>query len=166
MKNKSRIMSSILAFLTVINMSGCAKKVKCDEPTKHSHLYECAIDDDVKVEKYFNSEKVSEQVGVYEFDRTKYYSLNDTNQKSVVLNNFASISDNYDYLNYLVENGYKDVNDKWIFYAILYDGSAVCSAFDTVEDAELGGFKYFKFDGDISSIIYHEKGKTLTKSIG
>ena len=51
-------MSSILALITVINMSGCAKKVKCDETTKHSHLYECTIDDDVTIKKYFNSEKV------------------------------------------------------------------------------------------------------------
>lgn len=156
-------MSSILAFLTVINMSGCAKKVKCDEPTKHSHLYECTIEDDVTVEKYFNSEKVNEEVGDYEFDRTKYYSLNDTKQKSVVLNDLAYIPDNYDYLDYLIENGYKDVNDKWIFYAILYDGSAVSCAFDTVEDAASTDYKYFKFDGDINSIVYHQKGKALTR---
>lgn len=162
MKSKS-IISSILALFTAFNVSGGAKKVKCDETARHSHLYECTIDDDITVEKYFNSEKVNEEVGDYEFDRTKYYSLNDTKQKSVVLNDLAYIPDNYDYLDYLIENGYKDVNDKWIFYAILYDGSAVSCAFDTVEDAESTDYKYFKFDGDINSIVYHQKGKALTR---
>ncbi|UKI58841.1 MAG: hypothetical protein L6V81_05695 [Clostridium sp.] len=52
MKSKS-IISSILALITAFNISGCAKKVKCDETARHSHLYECTIDDDVTVEKVF-----------------------------------------------------------------------------------------------------------------
>lgn len=165
MKNKTRIMSSILALITVINMGGCAKKIKCDETAKHSHLYECTIDDDVTIKKYFNSEKVNIKEGEYQFDITKYYSLNDTKQKSVVLNDLAFIPDNYDYLDYLIGNGYKDTNDLWIFYAILYDGSAICSPFETVDDAILNGFCYFKFTGNLDDIIYHTQGKSLIKSI-
>lgn len=165
MKNKTRIMSSILALITVMNMSGCSKKVKCDETTRHSHLYECTIDDDVTIKKYFNSEKVNIKEGDYEFDRTKYYSLNDTQQKAVVENDLVSINKNYDYFDYLIDNGYKDTNDLWKFYAILYDGSIICSSFETVDDAILNGFCYFKFTGNLDDIIYHTQGKSLTKTM-
>lgn len=164
MKSKS-IISSILALITAFNVNGSAKKVKCDETTKHSHLYECTIDEDVKLQKYFTSEKVSIEEGDYQFDRTKYYSFNDTEQKSVVENDLVNVNDNYDYINYLIDNGYKDTNDLWIFYGVLYDGSVVSSAFETVDDAVLSGFHYFKFTGNIDDIVYHVKGKSLTKSM-
>ena len=115
--------------------------------------------------KYFNSEKVNIKEGDYEFDRTKYYSLNDTQQKAVVENDLVSINKNYDYFDYLIDNGYKDTNDLWKFYAILYDGSIICSPFETVDDAILNGFCYFKFTGNLDDIIYHTQGKSLTKTM-
>ena len=123
------------------------------------------IDDDVTIKKYFNSEKVNIKEGDYEFDRTKYYSLNDTQQKAVVENDLVSINKNYDYFDYLIDNGYKDTNDLWKFYTILYDGSIICSSFETVDDAILNGFCYFKFTGNLDDIIYHTQGKSLTKTM-
>ena len=117
------------------------------------------------LKKYFNSEKVNIKEGDYEFDRTKYYSLNDTQQKAVVENDLVSINKNYDYFDYLIDNGYKDTNDLWKFYAILYDGSIICSPFETVDDAILNGFCYFKFTGNLDDIIYHTQGKSLTKTM-
>lgn len=55
MKDRIKATCFLMAMLTVLNMSGCAKKVKCSETANHSHLYECSIDD-VTVKRYFTSE--------------------------------------------------------------------------------------------------------------
>ena len=73
MKKIERVMSSIMAFITVVNMSGCAKKIKCDESIKHYHLYECSVDDDVSIKKYFSGERESNSERDLEFDVTDYY---------------------------------------------------------------------------------------------
>lgn len=156
MNNKVKVSSFIMALITVLNMSGCAKKVRCDEEIRHSHLYECELDE-FTLKKYFNSENISINDKEYTFKRTNYYSINDTKQKNVVSNDLVSIFDNYDYFLYLVNNGYKSEDDKWIFYMVDKNGIVDKSYFDTVNDGLMSGYKYFKLD----ELIYHNDKKLV-----
>ena len=119
MKKIDRVMSSIMAFITVVNMSGCAKKIKCDESIKHYHLYECSVDDDVSIKKYFSGERESNSERDLEFDVTDYYSFKTSKLKTIIDNDLAYISDNYEYLTYLVDNGYKDENDGYFILLLM-----------------------------------------------
>ena len=117
MKDRIKATCFLMAMLTVLNMSGCAKKVKCSETANHSHLYECSIDD-VTVKRYFTSEYEEKKEGDLVFDRTKYYSFSTKRLNLIIDNDLANMNDNFEYLAYLEENGYKNSKNKWICYCI------------------------------------------------
>lgn len=165
MKKIDRVMSSIMALITAINMSGCAKKINCDVSAKHYHLYECSVDDDVSIKKYFSGERESNSERDLEFDVTDYYSFKTSKLKTIIDNDLAYISDNYEYLSYLVDNGYKDENDGWIFYIVTNDNNVFSACFDSIQVAINTGYYFFKCNGNMDDLIYHEKGKSLVRSI-
>ena len=164
MKDRIKATCFLMAMLTVLNMSGCAKKVKCSETANHSHLYDCSIDD-VTVKRYFTSEYEEKKEGDLVFDRTKYYSLSTKRLNLIIDNDLANMNDNFEYLAYLEENGYKNSKNKWICYCIDIEDNILCDEFDDIETAVSSGYCYFKCTGNIDDIISLEKGKTLTKSI-
>ncbi len=163
MKDRIKTVCFFMAILTVLNMSGCNKKAKCSETANHSHLYECSIDD-VIVKRYFTSEYEKKREGDLIFDRTKYYSLSTKRLNLIIDNDLANINDNFEYLMYLEENGYKNSENKWIFYCIDINDNILFDEFDDIESAVSSGYCYFKCSGNIDDIFSLEKGKVLTRT--
>lgn len=93
---KSRFYTGILATIIASSLTGCAKKVDCDIPSEHIHLY--------TNEKGLNKLILGENENVGSYYWTERYVSEADNNKLIAKEGFLSTKDNIEYVLDSLEN--------------------------------------------------------------